>query len=84
MRGKQMMVVAVALAAMAAQAERTGPWPKEKAWACPSGELLAWELSREVWGRESNRSHYFIRKGEHNIRESNWIDILDFAKSHGW
>ena len=53
-------------------------------WACPSGELLAWELSREVWGRESNRSHYFIRKGEHNIRESNWIDILDFAKSHGW
>lgn len=31
MRGKRMMIVAVALAALAAQAERTGPWPKEKA-----------------------------------------------------
>lgn len=53
-------------------------------WACPSGEMFAWELSREAWGRAGDRSHYFVRKGEHNIRESNWIDILDFVRSHGW
>ena len=35
---KQMMMAAVALAAMAAQAERTGPWPKEKAWAWYAGQ----------------------------------------------
>ena len=53
-------------------------------WACPAGEMLSWELSRTVWGNNFARSHYFIRRGEHNIRESNWLNYLDFVKSHGW
>ena len=50
-------------------------------------ELAEFPISREprtVWGNDSARSHYFIRRGEHNIRESNWLDYLDFTKSHGW
>ena len=53
-------------------------------WACPAGEMLSWELSREAWGRDGDRSHYFFRRGEHNIRDTNWVDYLDFVKSHGW
>lgn len=53
-------------------------------WACPAGEMLAWELSRAAWGKDQERSHYFIRRGEHEIDASNWTEYLDFAKAHGW
>lgn len=52
-------------------------------WACPSGEMAGWELSREAW-KDKTRSHYRVRRGGHFLLLSDWLDIMDFAASHGW
>ena len=56
-------------------------------WACPSGEMAAWELSRGQWDarqHKQNRTHYHFRRGGHDILPEDWADYMDFAASHDW
>lgn len=53
-------------------------------WACPSGEHAGLDLARPAWGVRQDCCHYHIRPGEHDILACDWLDYMDFAKTHGW
>lgn len=52
-------------------------------WACPSGEMVGWEYSRQAWKDRAN-SIYHVRHGKHGIMDEDWREYLDFAKEKGW
>lgn len=55
----------------------------DDAWACPSAEMAGWECSRAAWADKSS-SVYHVRPGEHEIKDSDWKEYLDFAACKKW